>query len=64
MLHDELKMFGKVGVVTTKLRIQPKICSWVIMCVSAGDTENHSKDLNRMLISTKNSIISLETLLG
>jgi hypothetical protein len=59
VLHDELKIFGEVGVVTTKDKIQAKLTNHGTPCIFVGYAENHSKDVYRMLnLETKNAIIN------
>jgi hypothetical protein len=48
-LNDNLKMFGEVGVVTTKEKIQAKLSNRGTTCTLAGYTEHHSRDVYRML---------------
>jgi hypothetical protein len=57
-LHDNLKMFGEVGVETTKERIQAKLKNRGTTCMLVGYTEHHSRDVYRMLNLTTNSIIN------
>jgi hypothetical protein len=57
-LHDNLKMFGEVGVITTKERIQAKLSNRGTTCMFVGYTEHHSRDIYRMLNLTTNSIIN------
>jgi hypothetical protein len=57
-LHDNLKMFGEVGVVTTKDKIQAKLSNRGTTCMFVGYTEHHSRDVYRMLNLTTNSIIN------
>jgi hypothetical protein len=54
ILHDNLKMFGEDGVVTTKDKIQNKLSNQGTI----GYTENHSRDVYRMLNLTTNSRIN------
>ena len=58
VLHKELKIFGEVGVVTTKERIQAKLTNRGTPCIFVGYTENHSKDVYRMLNLETNAIIN------
>jgi hypothetical protein len=58
ILHNNLKMFGEVGVVTTKERIQAKLSNQGTICMFVGYTENHSRDVYKMLNLTTNSIIN------
>jgi hypothetical protein len=57
-LHDNLKMFGEVGVVTTKERVQAKLCNQGTTFMFVVYTEHHSKNVCRMLNLTTNSIIN------
>jgi hypothetical protein len=57
-LHDNLKMFGEVGVVTTKDKIQAKLTNRGTTSMFVGYTEHRSRDVYRMLNSTTNSIIN------
>jgi hypothetical protein len=57
-LHDNLKMFREVGVVTTKERIKAKLSNRGTTCMFVGYTEHHSRDVYRMLNLTTNSIIN------
>jgi hypothetical protein len=51
-------MFGEVGVVTTKERIQAKLSNGGTTCMFVGYAEHHSSDVYRMLNLTTNSIIN------
>jgi hypothetical protein len=57
-LQDNLKMFGEVGVVTKKEKIQAKLSNRGTTCMFVDYTEHHSRDVNRMLDLTTNSIIN------
>jgi hypothetical protein len=57
-LHDNLKIFGEVGVVTAKDKIQAKLTNRGTTCMFVGYTEHHSRDIYRMLNLTTNSIIN------
>jgi hypothetical protein len=57
-LHNNIKMFGEVGVVTTKEKIQAKLSNRGTTCMYVGYTEHHSRDVYRMLNMTTNSIIN------
>jgi hypothetical protein len=57
-LHNNPKMFGEVGVVTTKEKIQAKLSNRGTKCMFVGYTEHHSRDVYRMLNMTTNSIIN------
>jgi hypothetical protein len=57
-LHDNLKMFSEVGVVTTKERIQAKLSNQGTTCKFVGYMERHSRDVYRMFNLTTNSIIN------
>jgi hypothetical protein len=57
-VHDNLKMFGEIGVATTKERIQTKLSNRGTTCMFDGYTEHHSRDVYRMLNLTTNSIIN------
>jgi hypothetical protein len=50
-------MFGKVGVVTIKEKIQAKLINQGTTCMFVGFTEYHSRDVYRILNLTTNSII-------
>ena len=41
MLHTSLKMFGEVGVVTLKDKIQAKLTNQGIKCIFVGHAKNH-----------------------
>jgi hypothetical protein len=56
-LPESLKVFGEVGVVTTKDNIQAKLTNQGTTCVFMGYTENHSGDVYRMLNLSINTII-------
>ena len=56
-LPESLKVFGEVGVVTTKDKIQAKLTNRGTTCVFMGYTENHSGDVYRMLNLSTNTII-------
>jgi hypothetical protein len=58
ILHNNLKIFGEVGVVTTKERIQAKLSNRGTTCMFVGYTGHHSRDVYRMLHLTTNSIIN------
>ena len=58
ILPEELKIFGEVGVVTTKDKIQAKLANRGTPCIFVGYTENHSKDVYRMLNLKTNAIIN------
>jgi hypothetical protein len=55
-LHDNLKIFGEVGVVMTKDKVQAKVTNRGTTCMFVGYTEHHSRDVYRMLNLTTNSI--------
>jgi hypothetical protein len=55
-LHDNLKIFWEVGVVTTKDKMQAKSTNQGRTCMFVGNTEHHLKYVYRMLNSKKNSI--------
>jgi hypothetical protein len=57
-LHDNLKMFGEVGVVTTKEKIQAKLSNCGTPCMFVGYTEHHSRDVYRILNLSTNSIMN------
>jgi hypothetical protein len=57
-LYNNLKMFGEVGVVTTKERIQAKLSKRGKTCMFVGYTEHQSRDVYRMLNLATNSIIN------
>jgi hypothetical protein len=48
-LHDYLKMFGEVGVATTKEKIQAKLSNRGTTCMFVGYTEHQSRDVYRIL---------------
>jgi hypothetical protein len=56
-------MFGEVGVVTTKERIQAKLSNQGTTCTFIGNSENHSKDVYRMLNLTTNSKINSQDII-
>jgi hypothetical protein len=58
ILHNNLKMFGEVGVVTTKETIQAKLSNRGTTCMFVGYTEHQSRDVYRMLNLCTNSIIN------
>jgi hypothetical protein len=58
ILHDKLKIFGEVGVVTTKEKIQAKLTNRRSPCIFDGYAENHSRDVYRMLNLETNSVIN------
>jgi hypothetical protein len=62
-LHNNLKMFGEVGVVTTKERIQAKLSNRGTICMFVGYTEHHSRDVYRMLNLTTKSIINSQDII-
>jgi hypothetical protein len=57
-LHDNLKTFGEVVVVTTKDKIQAKLTKRGTYCMFVGFTEHHSSYVYRILNLTTNSIIN------
>jgi hypothetical protein len=57
-LHNNLKIFGEVGVVTTKDKIQAKLSNRGTICMFVAYTEHQSRDVYRMLNLTTNSIIN------
>jgi hypothetical protein len=62
-LHNNLKIFGEVGVVTTKEKIQAKLSNQGTTCMFAGYTEHHSRDIYRMLNLSTNSIINSQDII-
>jgi hypothetical protein len=62
-LHNYLKIFGEVGVVTTKVKIQAKLSNRGTTCMFVGYTEHHSRDVFRMLNLTTNSIIDSQDII-
>jgi predicted transcriptional regulator len=62
-LHDNLKMFGEVGVITTKERMQAKLSNRGTACMFVGYTEHHSRDVYRILNLTTNSIINSQDII-
>jgi hypothetical protein len=63
ILHNNLKIFGGVGVVTTKDKIQAKLSNRGTTCMFVGYTEQHSRDVYRMLNSTTKSIIDSQDII-
>jgi hypothetical protein len=63
-LHDNLKMFGEVGVATTKERTQAELSNQGTTCMFVGYTEHHSRGVYRMINLTTNSIITPKILFG
>jgi hypothetical protein len=59
ILHEELKVLGKVGVVTTKDKIQAKLANRGTPCIFVSYAENHSKGVYRMLNLETNAIINI-----
>jgi hypothetical protein len=57
-LNNNLKIFGEVGVVKIKEKIQAKLTNRGTTCMFVGYTEHHSRDVYRMLTLTTNSIIN------
>jgi hypothetical protein len=57
-LHDNLKIFGEVGMITTKDKIQAKLSNRGTTFMLIGYTEHHSSDVYRMLNLSINSIIN------
>jgi hypothetical protein len=57
ILHYEIKIFGEVGVVTTKDKIQSKLTNHGSPCIFVGYAENNSRDVYRMLNLDTNAII-------
>jgi hypothetical protein len=53
ILHNNLKMFGDVGVVTTKERIQAKLSNRGTTCMFVGYTEHHSRDVYNAQLNNK-----------
>jgi hypothetical protein len=62
-LHDNLKMFGEVGVVTIKERMQAKLNNRGTTCMFVGYTEHHSRYVYRMLNLTTSSIINYQDII-
>jgi hypothetical protein len=56
--HDKLKIFGGVGVVTTKDKIQAKVTNLGTPCIFVSYAENHSKHVYKMLNLETNAIIN------
>jgi hypothetical protein len=56
-LHDKLEIFGEVGVVTSKDKIQAKLINRGTTRKFVGYTGHHSKDVYRMSNLTTNSLI-------
>jgi hypothetical protein len=44
-LHDNLKIFGEVGVVTAKDKIQAKLTNRGTTCMLVVYTEHHSREV-------------------
>jgi hypothetical protein len=63
ILHINLKIFGEVGVVRTKDKIQAKLTNRGTTCMFVGYTEHHSRDVYRMLNLTTNSIINSQDII-
>jgi hypothetical protein len=63
ILHDNLKIFGEVGVVTTKERIQAKLSNRGATCMFVEYTEHHTRDVYRMLNLTTNPIINSQDII-
>jgi hypothetical protein len=57
VLNSRLKMFGEVGVVTTKDKIQAKVTNRGTTCIFVGYVKNHSKDVFRVLNLETKAII-------
>ena len=57
-LNSTLKAFGEIGVVTTKDKIQGKLKNRGTPCMFVGYTENHSRDVYRMLNLETHGIIN------
>jgi hypothetical protein len=57
-LHDNLEIFGKVGVVTTKEKIQASLSNQVTNSLLVAYTKHSSREVYRMLNLTTNSIIN------
>jgi hypothetical protein len=57
ILHDYLKIFDEIKVVTTKDKIQTKLTNQGT-CIFVGYMEHYSRDVCRMLNLTTNSIIN------
>ena len=57
-LNSNLKAFGEIGVVTTKDKIQGKLKNRGTPCMFVGYTENHSRDVYRMLNLETHGIIN------
>jgi hypothetical protein len=51
-LHDNLKIFGEVGVVTTKDKIQVKLSNRGTSCMFVGYMVYHSRDVYRINLTT------------
>jgi hypothetical protein len=58
MLHNNIKIFGKVGVGTKKEKIQAKLSNRGITCMFVGYKEHHSRYVYRMLNLTTSSIVN------
>jgi hypothetical protein len=57
-LHNNLKIFGEVGLVTTKDKIQAKLTNRGTIYMFVEYTEHHWSDVYRILNLTANSIIN------
>jgi hypothetical protein len=57
VLNSRLKVFGEVGVVTTKDKIQAKLTNCGTTCIFVGYAKNRSKDVLRMLNLETKAII-------
>ena len=57
ILNTGLRIFGEVGVVTKKDKIQAKLMNRGTTCIFVGYTENHSNDVFRMLNFEANAVI-------
>jgi hypothetical protein len=53
-LYNNFKIFGEVGVVTTKDKIQAKLSNRGTTCMFVGYTDHHSRDVYIMLNLTTN----------
>jgi hypothetical protein len=57
-LHNHLKIFGEVGAVTTKDKIEAKLTNRATTFIFVGYTDHHSRDVYRMLNLNAKSIIN------
>jgi hypothetical protein len=58
-LNSSLMTFGDIGVVTTKDKIQGKLRNRGSTCMFVGNTDNHSRDVIRMLNLKNRGVIDV-----